>query len=109
MFNNIGGKIKSITKTVCIVNIIACIIIGIVLMTQVGFLLGLAVSFFGASLLWESCLTMYGFGQLIENTDRLAKAASAEENKQIMKEQLKKWLERDLITQEEYEQKVEAL
>lgn len=109
MFDNIGGKIKSITKTVCIVNIIACIIIGIVLMTQVGFLLGLAFLFFGASLLWQSCLTMYGFGQLIENTDRLAKAASAEENKQIMREQLKNWLDRGLITQEEYEQKVEAL
>lgn len=71
MFNNIGGKIKNIAKYVCYVEIACCIIAGIAMMLMENFLGGIAIALLGSAAAWLASVTMYGFGQLIENTDKL--------------------------------------
>ena len=78
MFDNIGGKIKTLAQTVCWVGIILSLFAGIAMMAEgmtmeyeywvpAGFLLAIIGSF----LSWVSTFVLYGLGQLIENTDRL--------------------------------------
>ena len=73
MFDNIGGKIKTLASVICIIGIIGCCIIGIVLMTKGELLviIGLAVMVLGSLLSWVGSFVLYGFGQLIENSDKL--------------------------------------
>ena len=74
MFENIGGKIKTLAK--------ACTWIGIGVsgLASLGllftnFMAGLLVFAVGALCSWIGSFMLYGFGQLIENTDRIAAAA----------------------------------
>lgn len=71
MFNNIGGKIKTLAKVVCWIGIIACIITGIVLMATDDdlILVGILTAVVGSLLSWVSSFVLYGFGQLVENSD----------------------------------------
>ena len=73
MFSNIGGKIKTLAQVVTLVGIIAFVIIGFVLMATDDDLVltGFIVAILGALSSWVSSFVLYGFGQLIENTDKL--------------------------------------
>lgn len=73
MFDNIGGKIKTLAKVVCWIGIIACIITGIVLMAtdEDLILVGILTVVVGSLLSWVSSFILYGFGQLVENSDTL--------------------------------------
>ena len=73
MFDNIGGKIKTLAKVVCWIGIIACIITGIVLiaMDEDSILVGILTAVVGPLLSWVSSFVLYGFGQLVENSDTL--------------------------------------
>ena len=88
MYKNIGGKIKKLAFILCIIGIIVSVILGLLVGVGVGSISSYAsygysrsgggasgVLFFiliagGGSLLsWISSFTLYGFGQMIENTD----------------------------------------
>ena len=72
MFNNIGNKIKTYAEVVSWIGIIASVFTGIVIMTtSAEFVLGLLICIIGSLLFWISSFFLYGFGQLIENTDIL--------------------------------------
>lgn len=73
MFDNIGSKLKMVAKVMAYLGIGASALIGIIVMfangdTPVPGLLIIALGCFGS---WASSLGMYGFGHLIENTDKL--------------------------------------
>ena len=70
MFDNIGGKIKKLAVVCTIVGIASFVIIGIVLMGD-SFFTGLLTLVLGAVMSWIGSFTLYGLGQLIENTDEL--------------------------------------
>ena len=73
MFDNIGGKIKTLAQVVCWIGIICSVISGIVMMAngdELAFL-GFMIMVIGSLVSWVSSFTLYGFGQLIENTDQL--------------------------------------
>ena len=74
MFNNIGGKIKTLAKVICWIGIISCIITGIVLMAinDDFVLIGILTAVVGSLLSWISSFVLYGFGQLVENSDVIA-------------------------------------
>ena len=78
MFNNIGGKIKSLAKVVCWIGIIASIIGGIVLFMEDDdmFFICVLIAGGGALISWVSSFVLYGFGQLVENSDILAGRAN---------------------------------
>ncbi len=72
MFNNISKKIKSLAQILCWAGIICSLVSGIVIIAtgDLAFL-GFVVIVIGSLLSWVSSFTLYGFGQLIENTSPL--------------------------------------
>ncbi len=73
MFDNIGGKIKALAQVVCWIGIIFSFIGGIaVMLSDVDlFFLSFVIIVVGAISSWVSSFVLYGFGQLIDNTDEL--------------------------------------
>ncbi len=71
MFNNIGGKIKTLASVITWIGIICSIVGGA---TMMGFLFplpGLLIMIVGSLASWISSFLLYAFGQLVENTDKL--------------------------------------
>ena len=73
MFDNIGGKIKTLALVTTCIGILFSIIAGISLMVideEIAFV-GLIIMVLGSLSSWISSFVLYGLGQLIENTDQL--------------------------------------
>ncbi len=80
MFSNIGGKIMAAAKVLCWLGIIASIIIGIVFFWAASeayndgtlfAVFGVLVIVLGSIMSWVGSFFLYGFGQLVENSDSL--------------------------------------
>lgn len=123
MFDNIGTKIKSLAKIVCWVGIIITVIAGIVMLASgndISSPIGLVLIVAGPIGSWISSFFVYGFGELIEKTTEIAENTKPKgvtsitpqgvtegvEDKKVL---LKKWREQGLITEEEYQQKMNRL
>ena len=93
MFDNIGGKIKGLAKFFCWLGIIASVIGGIAIIVAgaqmnsyyysysssvitTAILSGIAVMVFGSLISWIGSFLLYGFGQLVDNSDKLVKMKS---------------------------------
>lgn len=74
MFNNIGGKIKSLASVLAWFGIGFSVIIGIVLIAadEELFLVGLIVAVLGSISSWIGSFLIYGFGELVENSAIIA-------------------------------------
>lgn len=72
MFNNIGDKIKSSARVSFILWTIVSVIAGIVLMIEKDFTIGLLVALIGPAFFLGFFQLVYGFGQLIKNSDIIA-------------------------------------
>lgn len=72
MFENIGAKIKTLAIVITTISIIVSIIWGISVI-RYSFLSGLLVIILGSLLSWVGSFILYGFGQLVENSDVIAK------------------------------------
>ena len=72
MFSNIGSKIKALATVCTWVGIILSFIAGIVLISMDEQLIfpGLLIMIGGSLLSWLSSFILYGFGQLVENSDK---------------------------------------
>lgn len=68
MFANVGGKIKAVAQVVTWIGIIGSVIGGIALIST-NFIAGLLTAGVGSLLSWVSALALYGFGELVENSD----------------------------------------
>lgn len=86
MFDNIGGKMKSVAEVIVWLSIIGWVIIGSVMIAEardsydpsaIGTLGGLVVMIAGSFSSWVSSLVLYGLGQLIENTDIISSKYAA--------------------------------
>ena len=73
MYDNIGGKIKGLAKAIVIIVAIAAAITGFALMISNDdmILAGLLIMIVAPLVAWISSWLLYGFGQLIENSDKL--------------------------------------
>lgn len=75
MYENIGEKIKILSKIIFYIQAIGSAIGGLAVMTmdanEETVLIGLLLLFLGPVLAWVSSWVLYGFGQLIDNTDKL--------------------------------------
>ncbi len=71
MFDNIGQKIKTLAMVVCYIGIVASVLIGLTMLVSDDPLNGLLIGGLGALGSWVGSFALYGFGQLIENTDKL--------------------------------------
>ena len=87
MYNNIGGKIKKLSIIICVIGIIISLLLAIISLPKIETikyaiklnLYGLIkdpiinsakIFIIGALLSWISSFCLYGFGQLIENSDK---------------------------------------
>jgi len=119
MFDNIGDKIKTLAAIICWIGIIASICVGgrIISAVEDAILIGFIVMILGSLFSWVGSFITYGFGQLIENSDKLVKMQSGidisvtEDTKTVVEklDMLDKWKAEELITEEEYNQKKENL
>ena len=74
MYQNIGNKIKTLVKVVTWLGTIACCIIGFYFMSEDEAGIGFGILLGGSLAIWISGFVMYGFGQLVDNSDKLVKA-----------------------------------
>ena len=73
MYGNIAGKIKTLAQVVAWLGIIGSVVSWLVLVARDEDLLaaGLIIAVIGSLISWVSSFVLYGYGQLIENTDKL--------------------------------------
>ncbi|MBR6806863.1 MAG: SHOCT domain-containing protein [Clostridia bacterium] len=137
MYNNIGGKIKGLAVFLAWVGIILSILSGIGILSttsKVGYysdsdlisgagsLVGLITIVVGCLLSWVGSLVLYGFGQLVENSDkqayelsRLGYLLSEDKKNQSRatidprKLRLYELLDKGVITPEEFSEKINNL
>lgn len=89
LFKNAGKKIKTVSKVLLVLMSIACIIVGIVLLADgpdtddAELWVGLGLLFFGPIVCWALCLFPYGFGVLVENSDKTSENSEKIANKGI--------------------------
>ena len=91
MYDNIGKKIKTLTKIVTIVLSVASIIAAIA--SIVGGVLWGLIFFFMPILFWISSFFMYGFGELIDKVTKIEQALNNTKQINFQKE------EKTIITQ----------
>lgn len=82
MFGNIGGKIKGLTKIICWIEIIICVIVGIAFMVNGGPGYGVVIIIVGSLLAWVGSFVLYGFGELVENSTYLANHFGKKKNEE---------------------------
>ena len=73
MFYNISEKIKTAAKVFTILGIVCSIIYGILLWIETNFLVGILLMIIGGVCSWVGSFMMYGFGELIECAQRIAR------------------------------------
>ena len=74
MYANIGGKIKTLASVLCWAGIIISCLFGLITLAFGG----IFIAAIGSLMSWISSFVLYGFGQIIENTDKLVTAAKSE-------------------------------
>lgn len=81
MFKNVGKKLKA--AAIIINSFIALIttVYAVYLMTYGIYLYGGLVLIGGILVAWVGALLLYGFGDLIENTAKIANSTKADKNK----------------------------
>lgn len=72
MFNNIGSKIKGLASFFTWIGIIASLVIGLNMLGHENTRgAGISIMILGSLLSWVMSFVLYGFGQLVENSDKL--------------------------------------
>lgn len=76
MFNNIASKIKGLAIILTWIGIILSVLTGVMIALalegEFGVLIGVGIIIIGCLMSWIGSFLLYGFGQLIENTDAVA-------------------------------------
>ena len=73
MFNNIGSKIKGYAEFTTWIGIIISVVIGAIILFTSSLVGGLVIALVGSLVSWISSIFLYGFGQLVENSDIIVK------------------------------------
>ncbi|MBP3655785.1 MAG: hypothetical protein J6K32_03730 [Clostridia bacterium] len=77
MYNNVGEEMMSLATVCCWIIIAAFAVIGLLMLVGGEILMGLIVAGTGAFVGWASGLALYGFGQLITETEQNGKRLDA--------------------------------
>ena len=80
MYNNVGRKIKTCAKVFAIIFIVLVTILGWVAVLDIEEPIALIILPIGYFISWISFISMYAFGQLVENSDKMV-ALQKENNK----------------------------
>ena len=76
MFKNIAKKLKALAKVICWVGIVLSVLAGLLYIFASGdityAIAGVVAMLLGILLSWVGSFVLYGFGQIVENTDKMA-------------------------------------
>lgn len=111
MYDNIATKIKGLSATIFIVEVIAAIISGALLIETNASLgvLGVVIMIAGSVLAWATSLILYGFGEIISLLCSIEKNTRKETQSTLDPDRINKLNElrqKNLITEEEYQQAI---
>lgn len=73
MYTNIGEKIKTLAKVLFVIGLVVSLIYGVLLLNSRDVLRGTLCIVIGGLSSWVSTFVLYGFGQLIVNSDKILK------------------------------------
>lgn len=120
MFENVGKKLKSLAKVMCVIGIIVFIIAAIVLfvaasnsttesLAYTNIYMGFACLIVGPLGSWISSLFVYGFGELIDKIDFtfLSNNDSVTNSKRI--KNIVNLRRQELISEEEYQEAISKI
>ncbi|MBQ8177844.1 MAG: hypothetical protein IJ033_01500 [Clostridia bacterium] len=96
MFDDIGNKIKKLAKVMYIIEVLCCVIIGIVIFilsatenNGLTILYGLLILILGPIFAWLATFVLYAFGDLVDNVAAIRnKVAPAGFGEQLNKENI---------------------
>ena len=77
MYEKVGKEIMGVAKFATIMGILISIFIGALFIEtsdssqSIWKFIGILIMFLGSLISWLSCLIAYGFGRLVENSDKL--------------------------------------
>lgn len=117
MYENIGGKIKTLAKVICWIEIIACVVGGIVLCCigadsrggEILVLSGVALMILGPLFSWVGSFLLYGYGDLISRVQSIegklngSDGSNGKSEKDSRIAELEGLKRQGLITEEEFE------
>ena len=83
MYENIGKKLKSLAKVICVIEIVCFTIIGISLCASEFFMGGILVILAGIPASWIFSLFTYGFGELIVQETLIAQSVKKDSIKEL--------------------------
>ena len=116
MYDNIGGKIKSLAKVIFIVEAVLAVVAGIATMAVDDSMIatGFIILIVGPVVAGISSWLLYGFGELIEKVgaiERNTRGSGKSSDGQAMTDaerlvKLERLRSQDLITDEEYQQAI---
>ncbi len=94
MFDNIGSKIKILAIVCCIIGIVATIASQVIVVftakyttsTSYDALIIVLNIIIGVVISWVSSFVLYGFGQLVENSDTVVELLKTKDNNVIVEE-----------------------
>ncbi len=117
MFKSIGGKIKTLAGAITCIEIILSIVLGIILMTNDLVLVGVLAILVGFLFSWVSTFILYGFGQMVENSDKLVAVERMKldakidelQTKADKADELAKWNKAGFLTDDEFEKRIDEL
>lgn len=113
MFENIGKKIKNLASIITWIGILLSVVVGIIIIVLDDSLVavGLIVIVAGFVSSWISSFLLYGFGQLVDNSDKLVRAQGIDPYDNQAEPQkpdyLLELLQKGLITEEDYRRRKE--
>lgn len=71
MYKNIGGKIKILSQILAVAGALISVCFAVIFLSNDIIGLGFLTMLFGPAIAWASSFVLYGFGHLIENTDKM--------------------------------------
>ena len=78
MYNNAGAKVKTLAQTIAIILMVFSCLGGLGIIIDGEFLAGIIVAGIGCLGAWLSGLCLAAFGELVENTNKIAKVLGAD-------------------------------
>ena len=79
MYDNIGAKIKGLSKAIFIIETIVSVIVGIMVYNEGWIYIGVIVMMVGPIVAWLLSWLLYGFGELIDKTCDIARIVHGDE------------------------------
>ena len=78
MYNNAGAKVKTLAQTIAIILMVFSCLGGLGMIIGGSFLGGIIIAAVGCLSAWLSGLCLAAFGELVENTNKIAKHLGAD-------------------------------